>query len=431
MKKDLLVVAYYWPPAGGPGVQRWLNFCKYLPDLGYRLTLVIPKNPDYPITDLSLNSEVPTDIKIIQVPIMEPSRWLSSLSRKRTKDLQRGLIQKKQGAIERLSLWIRGNFFIPDARVGWKKAVIKATESYVEQHPSATVITTGPPHSLHLIGLTLKHKHQDIKWLADFRDPWTTIGYHKQLKLGTTARKKHLRLEQQVLDQTDRLIVTSTHTAREFASKTSTPVDVITNGFDIPINTASAQPEGDFVLSHVGTLLSERNPEVLWECLSELTAENEDFASDFKLKLAGNLSDTVIDSIGQHGLFKYADLLGYLPHTDSVRLMFESQALLLIEIDSEDTKAIIPGKIFEYLASRRPIIAIGPAQSDMQAMIKNTSSGQYFGYENKQGLKAFLIDIYKAYKKGKNDPVTASSLAPFHRKNLTQQLSQSIQQTWE
>ncbi|MGJ8684363.1 MAG: glycosyltransferase [Nonlabens sp.] len=431
MKKPVLIIAYYWPPAGGPGVQRWLKFTTYLPQHGYDVTIVVPENPDYPVIDESLVAEIPKHIKVIKVPINEPSRWASSLSRKRTKNLQKGILPKNAGPLQRAMIWMRGNLFIPDARVGWKSRVLKAVHPYLLEHKSPTVITTGPPHSVHLIGLELKKKYTGFKWLADFRDPWTTIGYHKHLKIGASAQKKHERMEQEVLDTADLLMVTSPHTGREFASKTKTPLQVITNGYDIQEAATTRQPKGAFTISHVGTLLSDRNPKLLWEALADLCYSDASFQAHLQLQFAGNVSDEIIESIKPYGLEENLKLLGYVSHQQAVEMMYDSQCLLLIEIDSEDTKAIIPGKIFEYFASRRPIIAIGPKDADVENMLQHTHSGNYFNYQDKQALKNHILEKYELYKNGNNEGNTHNSIARYKRSFLTETLAKTIEYAWE
>jgi glycosyltransferase involved in cell wall biosynthesis len=431
LKKPVLIISYYWPPAGGPGVQRWLKFAKYLPRNGYEVTVVVPENPDYPVLDKSLMEEIPEDIRLLKVPIKEPSRMAGKLSRKRTKNLQRGILNKKASFLERTLVWLRGNFFIPDARVGWKQHVLRAVEPYLSENRECTVITTGPPHSVHLIGMELKSLVPSIKWLADFRDPWTTIGYHKDLKLGERAQKRHLALETEVLHTADLLIVTSPHTGKEFKSKTTTPIQLITNGYDITPNARSKQPDAAFVLAHIGTLLSDRNPQLLWESLQELCLESKDFSADFKLQLAGNVSQEILDSLVEHQLDQYLDNKGYVSHDQSVELMFQAQALLLIEIDTAETRAIIPGKIFEYFASRRPIIAVGPKEAAIELLITDTHSGEFFNYQQKEALKKYISHLYELYRKGQNDSNFNDQIDRYQRAHLTQILSKTIEFVWE
>ncbi|PRP66588.1 glycosyltransferase family protein [Nonlabens agnitus] len=428
MKHQLFIVAFYWPPAGGPGVQRWLKFVKYLPKDQFDITVIIPENPDYASTDNSLMDEIPKEVRIIKVPLNEPSRWIKKLFKGKTNKLQRGFIDKKPSLLERALLWIRGNYFIPDARVSWVKNVVDKLENDIAFLPDRqagakanSIITTGPPHSVHLIGQRLKQnaKFQNLQWIADFRDPWTTIGYHKSLRLTQKSAKKHQELERQVLNQADQLIVTSPSTKTEFDSKTSQPVTVITNGFDVEPNTVD-QPSGKFTISHVGTLLADRNPLELWKLLSELCEEHADFKQDFELILAGNVSQEILDAIHNAGLGDHLKLEGYVDHDRAVALMKQSQLLLLIEIDAPETKAIIPGKTFEYISSRRPIIAIGPKGSDIKGIIESVQAGSYYTYEA-IGLKQEILAAYKRYKNKELKGNTAD-VSRLHRKHLTQQL---------
>lgn len=194
--KKTLIITYYWPPAGGPGVQRWLKFVKYLPEFGIEPIVYCPENPNYPIRDESLVNEIPKNITILKQPINEPYGLASLFSKGKSKSISSGVIPKakKQSWIEKTMLYVRGNYFIPDARKNWVKPSVDFLSVYIKEQHIETIITTGPPHSLHLIGLQLKEK-LGVKWLADFRDPWTTIGYHKDLKLTASSKAKHLDLE--------------------------------------------------------------------------------------------------------------------------------------------------------------------------------------------------------------------------------------------
>ncbi len=201
--KRALIITYYWPPAGGPGVQRWLKFVKYFREFGVEPIVYVPENPNYPLVDENFSSEIPSDIEIIKQPISEPYRFAKLFSKKKTKQISSGIISKKEiSAMEKLMLYVRGNFFIPDARVGWVKPSVEFLSKYISENPVDVVITTGPPHSLHLIGMQLQ-KELNVKWIADFRDPWTTIHYHKSLRLNKSSERKHKELEALVLKSAD------------------------------------------------------------------------------------------------------------------------------------------------------------------------------------------------------------------------------------
>jgi galactitol-specific phosphotransferase system IIB component len=424
LAKKVLIITYYWIPSGGPGVQRWLKFVKYLPDFGVEPVVYIPENPTYPIIDRNLKENF-SNLSVLKHKIKEPYSFASVFSKKKTQKISSGIIPKKknQSFLERMLLYIRGNFFIPDARVLWVRPSIKFLEKYIQENGIETIITTGPPHSLHLIGLGLQKK-LNVKWIADFRDPWTSIVYHKDLKLSAKSDKKHKELEKEVLQSATQIIVTSPSTKAEFEQITSKPITVITNGYDVE-KIEKQTLDAKFSLAHIGSFLSERNPRILWKALSEIIKENKDFSDDFELKLIGIVSEEVLDTIKEFKLESYIKNLGYLSHIKSVEEQRKSQVLLLIESDSDQTKAIIPGKLFEYMVSNRPILAIANDASDIKDIIVSTNTGVFFDYSEKERLKEVILNYYKQYKEGnlKSHPI---GLQQFSRKNLTKKLSELL-----
>ena len=420
--KKVLIITYYWPPAGGPGVQRWLKFVKYLPDFNIEPIVYIPENPTYPILDFGLKSEIPECCTILKLKILEPYNWASIFSRQNIKGISSGIIpnQKKQTLIQKVLLWIRGNVFIPDARVLWVNPSVKYLSKYIKDNHIDTIITTGPPHSLHLIGLKLKVE-TEIKWIADFRDPWTTIGYQKALKLSNYAQKKHKKLEFQVLNTADTIVVTSPTTKVEFQNITNKPIEVITNGYDLE-NTESVILDQKFSLAHIGSFLSDRNPIILWEILHELILEIPEFKNHLQLKLIGKVSEEVLDAISKFKLDKYVLNLGYLSHQKAMEHQRKSQVLLLIEIDSPATKSIIPGKLFEYIISKRPILGIGPKDADFAKIVQETNTGFFFNYTEKERLKLQISDFYNLYL-DQNLAVFPVNLEQYSRRNLTKKLA--------
>lgn len=424
MTKKALIITYYWTPSGGPGVQRWLKFVKYLPDFGIQPIVYVPENPTYPIIDKSLYLDIKQPL-VLKQPIREPYGLASIFSKEKTKSISSGIVpsKRKQSLLEKAMLYVRGNFFIPDARVLWVKPSVKYLENYIKENDIQTIITTGPPHSLHLIGLGLKEK-LDLKWIADFRDPWTSIVYHKDLKLSESSKQKHIGLERKVLNTADQIIVTSPSTKLEFLKKTKQPIEVITNGYDVE-KTEKRPLDQKFTLAHIGSFLSERNPRILWKVLKELTKENEDFRADFQLKLIGIVSDEVMEAIKEFGLASYVNKTNYMSHTASVAEQRTSQVLLLVESDSDETKAILPGKLYEYMASNRPILAIANEESDIRNIIEQTNTGVFCSYAEINKIKETIEKYYRLYKENnlKTSPI---GLQGFSRKNLTQRLATLI-----
>ncbi len=374
-------------------------------------------------------AEVPAEVEIIRKPIWEPYQ-LAEFFGKDNKKFKAGQfdVGKNQSWKARLSIWIRGNFFIPDARVFWVKPSVKFLRKYLEENNFEAFVTTGPPHSVHLIGLHLKKEFPHLKWIADFRDPWTEISYYKHLKLSATSDRKHRKLEQQVFDKADITLATSFSDAENFRRKGANAF-CITNGFDV--NTASKVVKVNigenkkFTLSYIGMLEQLRNPTILWKTLNEIITENENFKNDIELKFVGRIDDKILHYLENSGLKNHLLNLGYLPHAEANAEMWNSDLLLLTNFPEETSKGIIPGKIFEYLATGKPIISFGPADSDVKQILTETQAGKHFTYSDEEKVKHFLLDKYAEWKSG-NAHANTGKIAQFSRKNLTQKLAELL-----
>ncbi len=432
-QKKILIISYYWPPAGGPGVQRWLKFVKYLPDFGWEPTVFIPENPSYPIVDETLQKDVPKNLKMIKTKIWEPYQLAEKFG-KDNKKFKAGQfdVGENQSWKAKLSIFVRGNFFIPDARVFWVKPSVEFLEKYLKVNHYDVLVTTGPPHSLHLIGLNLKKKLPDLKWIADFRDPWTEISYYKHLKLTKIADKKHRKLESEVFKNADITLATSYTDAENFRKKGANAF-CITNGFDVDASTTLSMTEENsktlplsnsttkFTLSYIGVLEQLRNPEILWETLNDLVQENANFKNDFELKFVGRLDDKILQKIESSTLKNNLTNLGYQTHDVALKHMQDSTVLLMTNFPQESSKGIIPGKIFEYLATGKTILSFGPKDADVEKILNETKAGKHFGYDEKENLKNFILESYQNWKSGTLNQ-NAENIEQFSRKNLTQKL---------
>ena len=420
----VLIVTYYWPPAGGPGVQRWLYFASYLPEFGVQPVIYTPENPHYPILDPGLESQVPSEITVYRKKIWEPYGLAGLISRKGTRQISSGILDRGKPSLkERLMRWIRGNFFVPDARAFWVRPSVKFLKPLIAEEGIATVITTGPPHSMHLIGLHLKEA-TGVRWVADFRDPWTSIGYHEALYPGKRARRKHIELEARVLQGADTLVTTSGRTRDEFRQITDRPIHVITNGYSGARN-RKGQPSGSFRLAHIGSLLSGRNPIALWKALQNLVLENEDFRNDLEIELTGLVSEEVLESIRENDLKPFLKQSRYVPHARALEKQRQAQVLLLLEIDAEETRGIIPGKLFEYMAASRPVLAIGPEGWEAGELVEHCDCGAAFGYGEQAAIESTIMQWYRAYQEGTLE-VRGEGVSQYHRRALTERLVKDI-----
>lgn len=428
--KKILVILYYWPPSGGAGVQRGVYFVKYLRSFGWEPVVYTPENPDFDIKDQTLLKKVAPDITVLKKPIWEPYSIYRKLLGKKAGNVNTGFISgtKDQGLLKRLSVWIRGNFFIPDPRKFWVRPSVKYLSNYITEHKIETIFTSGPPHSMHLIGLGLKKKHPHLKWVSDFRDPWTNIDFYKELMLSNFADKRHHKLEKDVLQSAGAITVVGGSMKAEFEAKTKRPVYLIPNGFDEEdVQLDDVEMDQHFTISHIGTLNSARNPKNLWKVLGELCRKDEGIKNALQIQLIGKVEDSVFHDIKEAGLEEQLKHISYLPHHEAIRKQQGSQVLLLLINDSPNAKGILTGKFFEYLAARRPILGIGPEDGDAAGLLTETGAGAMANYSDEEKMKSIVKQFYSHYLSG-NLTVKPSEVSRFSRRALTEKLSQVLNQ---
>ena len=372
-----------------------------------------------------MSKDLSLDLETIKTKIWEPYQ-LAEIFSKKNKKFKSGQfdIGENQSFMSKLSIFIRGNFFIPDARVFWVKPSVEYLKKYLKENHFDALVTTGPPHSLHLIGLELKKYFPNLKWIADFRDPWTEISYYKHLKLTKWADKKHRTLEEKVFKNADITLATSPTDAENFRKKGANAV-CMTNGFDENELIAEKSKTEKFTLSYIGVLEQLRNPENLWEILNALVEENEDFSKDFELKFVGRIDDKILQKIESSPLGKNVNLCGYLSHNRAVEEMNNSDILLITNFDRDSSKGIIPGKLFEYLAVGKKIVSFGPKKSDVADILKETGSGRHFGYADNHEIKNYILEIYQQWKTGRLE-ANQQSVQQYSRRNLTKKLSEIL-----
>jgi len=420
----VLIITYYWPPAGGSGVQRWLKFVKYLRDFDIEPVVYTIRDPKYAICDDDLEQEIPEGIEILREPIWEPNAILSLFGSK-NKKASAGFLNPNPSFFGKITQYIRANFFIPDARKFWIKPSVKALKTYLQDNTIDLVITTGPPHSAHLIGLQLKEKLH-IKWMVDFRDPWTDIDYFHQLPLTKRAIKNHQDLEQSVLTKADTVLVVSKTMKANF-EKFNANVKVITNGYDTVNSTRDVTLDTQFSLVHIGLMNSDRNHTMLWQVLQELCNEKTDFKRDLQLKFVGSLANDVKDAIETYELTSKTKFIEYIPHNEVSDYQRSAQVLLLPINNVSSAKGIITGKIFEYLQANRPILAIAPIDGDLAEIINETKSGTVIEFNDAATLKETIRNMYLDYQDNSLHS-TSQNIEKYHRKELTKKLVEAIKE---
>ncbi|MCB0770196.1 MAG: glycosyltransferase, partial [Flavobacteriales bacterium] len=335
---------------------------------GWQPVVYTPSNPELTAEDRALAKDIAPEVELVQRPITEPfSLYKRFTGRKQEERVQTAFLNEggKRGWKEDLALWIRSNLFVPDARVWWVKPSIRHLKDYLKKHPVDAIITTGPPHSMHLIGLGLK-RATDIPWIADFRDPWTDIDYYGQLTLTRWADRKHHRLEKEVLQVADKVVTVSWSWAQDLAALGGREVEVITNGYD-PADVPSPPVAVDeaWSLVHIGSMSATRDCPGLWRALAALCDSDAEFAKRFVIRFVGPVDVSILESIAAAGLGDRIEKLGRVGHDKAMHEMQRAKVLLLPINDTPNSAGILPGKVFEYLSVGRPILAVGPATGDI------------------------------------------------------------------
>lgn len=436
--RRVLVISYYWPPSGGSGVQRWVKFAKYLPSFGWQPVIYTPENPERTSTDSTLAAEVPADTEIIKTKIIEPYNLYRKLMGKNSStDIKSFTGNSEVNPIngqektwkQKLSLFIRGNLFIPDPRVLWVEPSVRYLKDYLKKHPVDAIVSTGPPQSMHLIGLKLS-KATGLPWLADFRDPWTKMFYFKHLELSPWAEKQHHKLEQQVLDGATRVIAVSPLVMEEFKAMTKTPVELITNGFDDEDFKKMPERDGYFNITHTGLFAADGNPETLWKALADKAKEDPAFRSSLRIRLAGKTDKEIIDSIEAAGLGDNLKNLGYQSHAVAVQEQMGASMLILPLRKEPEYRAVLPGKLFEYLASRRPVLGIGQTDGAMAKIIKETSSGVVYDWDEGKKIRQWIDFCWDEFLDGGPED-NSSDISAYSRKATASKMASLLNQITE
>jgi len=426
-RKKVLIITYYWPPASSPGVYRFLKFARYLREFGWEPIILTVKNGSYPSMDTSLIHQIPPEVKEYKTKTIEPFALFNKFIGKKGKSVQVGIVpQKKDTFIQKFMFFIRANFFVPDARKGWNIFAYYKAKKLIRQKNISHIITTGPPHSTHLVGERLKRR-SGINWIADFRDPWTNIYYNHLFPRTNKTKKRDYLLETKVLTKADCITVVSKGMYNEFSSRAKR-IEIIPNGFD---HTDMPQKEekttSEFIMSYIGNFKCNQNIESLWKALFELKNENERFKKFFILRFTGNIDDKTVESIRKYNLSDIVNFEKHVSHKIAVKKMVESNLLLFIIPQAINNHSIITGKLFEYIASRTPILSIGPPEGDAASILKDNKRDLMYNYTDHKALKEHINFYFTRWLKIEQTIMAPKSyLESYSRKKLTEKLTQIL-----
>lgn len=425
--QKLLVITYYWPPSGGAGVQRWLKFAKYLPEFGYEpiILTVDEKQASYAQLDYSLLKEIHPGLQVHKTRTFEPYNLYRKLSNKKEIPYGGFTNQKKVGIFEKFSRFVRGNLFVPDPRKGWNRHALKKALQLIRSEKIEVIVTSGPPHSSHLIGRKIK-KLTGIRWIADFRDPWTDIYYYSSLYHSGLAARYDRYLESSVLNEADQIITVSAEVGKLLAKKwrdQHKKIVVIPNGYDEDDFTGITPVQNEyFTITYTGTIATSYRIEQFVDAVDRLPDKVKE---RLKIRFVGNVPEEILGLFAQKKLDGLVEVLGYVPHEQAIRQMTGASLLLMAIPDAPDNKGIVTGKFFEYLAARRPLLVIGPEGGDVDVMLQNCRAGKLFSYDKGEEMGKFILELFEREQNGIKWE-EASGTEQYTRKNLTRKLAANL-----
>lgn len=429
--KRVLIISYYWPPTGGSGVQRWVKFAKYLPEEDWQPVIYTPENPEQLAVDASLEAEVPSEAEVIRTRITEPYALYKKVLRRSGHSKEAVEVNpvnaQNKSFLQKAAMWVRGNFFRPDPRCLWIRPSVRYLKKYLEEHPVDLIVTTGPPQSMHMIGLRLA-KETGLPWVADFRDPWTKIFYFKHLSMTSATERWHKKMEKAVLDEASAVVAVSPLVQQEFQAMTDTPVELITNGFDecdFPSEKdteAYGGPDKDFTITHTGLFAADGNPTVLWDVLREKYQADDDFRKRLRIKLIGKNDEQILKALKDRGLQEALTDMGYQPHSVAVEQQRKASILILPLRKEPEYKAVLPGKLFEYMASERPVLGIGQPDGAMAMILGEAKTGTVLDWDDKKGISEYIEKCWKMHLEGRLT-IEGADISRFTRRSTTRQMA--------
>lgn len=426
-KKKVLIITYYWPPSGGAGVQRWVKFSKYLPEFDIEPIVLTVKDGTYPLQDKTLIDEISKDLKVFQAKAIEPYSIFGSILGKSSTQVSTPstAFTPDGNTLKKLGIWVRANFFIPDARIGWVPFAFRKAKKIIKELNIDTIITTGPPNSTHLIGSKLKSKNSTLRWVMDMRDPWSKIFFNETLPRTSFAKNRDIFLEKKALHLADQVILVSNSMLPLQKNIYDRDYLVINNGFDHSEFNAieSLKSKTLLKIKYIGSMTESAIPYNLFKALQTFDDESK---NRIRVEFFGSINDKVIDVIKSHDLNNIVSFHGYLPHLQAKKEMLSADLLLLVIPNTSDNELIITGKIFDYIGAQKPILCIGPKNGDAANLIEKYNLGVNIDYEDiekiKVEIKNMLESNFITYTKWSGDLKNH----PFSRYSLTSKLSDCL-----
>ena len=394
--KKALIVTYYWPPAGGPGVQRVVRFVRYFRQFGWEPIVLTVKNGDYPAIDETLHKQLPENLRIEKTDILEPYAIYRKFTGKSAEEKIPTFVlsgKSSDSKKDRLAKWVRGNIFIPDARIGWIPNAVRAGSKLIREENIDLIFATSPPHTVQLIAKKLAKRHK-IPWVADLRDPWTEAFWAEEMKKSRLADAIDRKLERSVLQQANLITTVSEGLGKIFLQKGALACEVIHNGFE----PKPPQPlkSDKFMLLFFGHLNKSQNPETLFRSLCTLP---DAIRENLKIVFVGRIFEGFAGLFEKFGQQLAIERRNYMPLDEVLAFARSASILLHPMISATYIEGVIGAKMFDYLSLQKPILTLGEKNGIVREVLQETESGEIVEYADLQGIADFVLEKYKIWQK--------------------------------
>lgn len=436
--KNLLIIAYYFPPSGGPGVQRVLKHIKYLPEFGWNPIVYTVKDAQYPAYDYSLLKEIPENVKVYRGKIFEPYNvYRKIVGIKSTDPVDVNVIKKENQKLswkEKLSEFIRATFFIPDARMFWIFSGRKELKQILKENKIDAIYNSSPPYTTAIIAKRIK-KILQVPWIAGFRDPWT--GFISSPKRWLIPRLIDKHLEKSVFQKADKVECAWIGIIKDAIGKypvlDASKFHHIPNGYDSEDYPKINWNGNDrFTITYTGSMYGRRNPSALFQAIEKLLNENLIKKDDFIIKFIGRFGREVNEMIENTSFRDSIEVINYLPHQESLIELLKSDALLLIVDESKESEEIVPGKVYEYIGTKKPILTIAPTNGAIAQLMQETGLGLVAHQSEQDKIASNFLSLFRIYKnEEENLRIDNAAIAKYERRESAKQLSFLLDELFE
>jgi glycosyltransferase involved in cell wall biosynthesis len=419
--KKVLFITYFWPPSGKASLHWPLKMIKYLPEYGWEPSVLTIYEDTFYQKDETLIKDIASDLKVIKTGTIEPFNiYRKFLGKKKDEPLiaSESMSKTKKTMNHMISLWIRMNLFVPDARVGWYFPAVKVGKKFLSEYKVDAIISNGPPHTAHLIGRRLSSLF-NIPHIPVFIDPWVDIVYYQDYKRTELTKKFDEYLEKNVIKKAKELVFVTETMKNDYLKKypaIKSKSHVLYWGYneddfiEIENGLKYGKPDEE-IITHAGNMYDYNNPVSFFKYIKEEINKGR----KIKIRFIGTVSPKTSEIINNLSIAENTEYIGFLPYKKMLKELLTSDLLIMMVTE----KRHVPGKLFEYLRTGRPILAFGNDNEEVKKILEESNAGRIFNY-NESAEQFFTKKEYKKFE------TNFSLIQKYNRKNIAEELSEIL-----